>query len=272
MAVDMYEFKFLRRLEELPPFQRAGGADEGVNQVPFPAWRAPFTALLLQGHSAGYRLPSYRKFFDLCRRDWSPRTYKLKGREESFSKWFEEPLVRRTELRIKGWYEGGMAETYLYVCLADAFEDVLKDGIVLYDPRVDWKQKWDAAVVTRGEKFFVNAFWGEPGGRRGVEERRDRVEKARKARTSVSSHWNNTERDRWTELRISRSDDDCQIVNGLRLFSVRSVNGLLKEIYDRAGFERDERFFFPGPREERDARRTRMFRTEAGKPRPTAAE
>ena len=37
-----------------------------------------------------------------------------------------------TAQRLKLWYESGMAETYLYVCLVDVFEDHLREGVVLY--------------------------------------------------------------------------------------------------------------------------------------------
>lgn len=240
MAVDMHEHKFILRLEELPRFEKGEEADKQVNDIDFPAWRALFTGLLLWGHSTGYRLPSYERFFDYCR-----KAYTLGEGAKRFGRWFEEPLIEKTERRVKAWYESGMAETYLYVCLVDAFEDVLKDGVVLYDPRTDWKMKWDAAVITRGERFAVNSFWGSPGGRKNVEVRREAVERERKARTSVSSHWENAERERWTELRVFRSEEECQVVNGVRLFSISSVNQLLAAMYERAGYAEDERFFFP---------------------------
>jgi len=125
-----------------------------------------------------------------------------------------------------------MAEAHLYACLVDAFEDRLREGIVFYDPRINWKIKWDAAVTTRGERFAIDSVWGEPGGRRRTEVRRDKVERERKERTAVSSHWNHSERERWTRLQIFRSEEDCQIVNGVRLFSMAAVNGLL--VHDQA--------------------------------------
>lgn len=252
----MHEQRFISRLEGLPRFERGEEADRQVNDVDFPAWRALFTGLLLWGHSTGYRLPSYESFFDYCR-----RAYTLRDGAKRFGRWFEEPLVERTERRVRGWYESGMAETYLYVCLVDAFEDVLRDGVVLYDPRADWKMKWDAAVITRGERFAVNSFWGALGDRKGVEVRRERVERERKERTAVSSHWGNAERGRWTELQIPRSDEECQVVNGVRLFSIRSVNALLAQMYGRAGYAEDERFFFPSRREERRKLYRRMVRS-----------
>ncbi len=240
MAVDMHEYRFISRIRKLPPFEPGLQADAEVNSVDFPAWRALFTELLLWGHSTGYRLPTYEDFFDRCRKAF---TYGRNARR--FAKWFDEPRRSRTERRVKAWYESGMAETHLYTCLIDAFEDILRDGVVLYDPRADWKLKWDVAVLTRGQRFAVNSAWGERSGRRGVDVRRDRVERVRKERTSASSHWGNAERGRWTTLSIFRSDEVCQVVNGLRLFSMDRINELLESMYSSANFDADERFFFP---------------------------
>lgn len=107
----MHEYKFIIRVEELPSFEQGSEADDEVNKLPFPAWRALFTGLLLWGHSTGYRLPSYEQFFDYCR-----RAYTLGEDGKRFARWFEMPLRRRTEQRIKSWYESGMAETHLYTC------------------------------------------------------------------------------------------------------------------------------------------------------------
>lgn len=246
MPVDMHEYKLISRLEKLPPFERGEPADAEVAKLGFPAWRALFTSLLLWGHSTGYRLPSYDQFFDYCR-----KAYSTGDAGRKFAHWFKPPLAQRTHRRIKGFYESGMAETHLYACLVDAFEDQLREGVVFYDPRIDWKIKWDAAVATRGERFAIDSAWGESAGRNRVEVRRDQIERVRKERTAVSSHWDQLERDRWTRLQIFRSDKTCQSVNGLRLYSMSAVNGLLKEIYDRAKFQENERFFFPIDREGR---------------------
>lgn len=246
MPVDMHEFKFVLRLEELPPFERGEPEDAEVAALGFPAWRALFTSLLLWGHSTGYRLPSYDRFLDYCRKAYS---FGEGGRR--FARWFEPPLVQRTDRRIRGFYESGMAEAHLYACLVDVFEDRLRDGLVFYDPRIDWKIKWDAAVVTRGERFAIDSAWGQPGGRRRTEARRDKVERGRKERTAVSSHWDNAERERWTPLQIFRSEGNCQNVNGVRLFSMSAVNELLTRMYDLADYRDEERFFFPTDREGR---------------------
>lgn len=114
----------------------------------------------------------------------------------------------------------------MYVCLVDAFEDILKNGLVMYDPRLDWKQKWDATVIVGAYKFGVDAFLGALSGRKGIKERRESVERGRKHDNMVSTHLDNAERDEWIELQISLSDDP-QIVNGIKLFSITRINALL---------------------------------------------
>lgn len=243
MPVDMHEFKFISELEKLDRFAPGGEIDAEVRRIDFPAWRAPFTSLVLWGHSTGYRLPSYAQFFDYCRKAYTHRRHKGK-----FDRWFEPPRASRVDKRVRFWYESGMSETHLYACLVDAFEDILKEGVVLYDARADWKLKWDVAVLTRGARVRVDAFWGEAEDREEVSARRDIVEHERKRRTSASAHWGNKEPERWELLRISRTEQDLEDVNGVRLFSMKSVNGLLAQIYDQAGFSEDERFLFPPDR------------------------
>lgn len=87
------------------------------------------------------------------------------------------------EQRIKTWYESGMAETYLYVCLVEAIEDNHKEGLVLYDPRADWKLKADVLVLIRGKMVRINAFDGDMLARPQIEAKRDEVERIRKRNT-----------------------------------------------------------------------------------------
>lgn len=240
MPADMHEYKFVSELEKSQRCSPSGEMDAEVRKVGFPAWRALFTSLVLGGHSTGYRLPSYAQCFDYCRRSYTHPQHN--GR---FDRWFEPERKLRTEERVRFWYESGMSETYLYACLVDAFEDILKDGVVLYDARTDWKQKWDVAVLTRGVRITVNAFWGEAEAREDVSAYREAVERRRKRRTLASAHWDNTEAGRWKLLRISRTKHELEDVNGVRLFSMRSINALLGQIYDEAGYAEDERFAFP---------------------------
>jgi hypothetical protein len=244
MAVDMHEYKFLLELERLPRFEPSAGVDSGVRAVDFPAWRALLSAALLYCHSTGYRLPSFEYFSLLARRAYTDPHHH--GR---FDEWFRSPKAARMEQRLRFWYESGLAEVYLYVCLVDVFEDILREGLVLYDSRLDWKHKCDLALLVGGRPFLVNAYWGSSAEREEVENRRDAVERERKARTSASSHWGNRERDRWRALSISRSVEDSQEVNGVRLFSVGAVNGLLNAIYQVA--QPAHTFLMPESREER---------------------
>jgi hypothetical protein len=238
MTVDLHEYKFISELERLPYFVSAREVDPEISAVPFPAWRAIFQCTLLWCHSTGYRLPPFSDFLADCERAF--RHERHRGR---FEKWFEPNNRERTEQRVRGWYESGMAETYLYACLVDAFEDILKDGIVLYDARVDWKHKADVMVISRGKIFAVDSFRGSRHARDGVKSRRDVIERDRKINTVESAHWGNEERSRCIAVGISRSDADCQNVNGVRLFSITAINTLLDEIYAQAGVERT--FHFP---------------------------
>jgi hypothetical protein len=244
MPVDMHEFKFILSLEKTDRYEPSAGFDHEVGEIDFPAWRALFTSALLWGHSTKYRLPTFAEFFSICQ-----KSYKHKRHEGRFDEWFEPKNVGRTTERIKFFYESGMAETYLYVCLVDAFEDILKNGFVMYDPRFDWKQKWDAAVIVRSCKFGIDAFLGASTERKRIKERREVVERQRKRNNMMSTHLNNVERDEWVDLRISLSND-YQIVNGIKLFSIEKINTLLRQIYDISKL--DQRFFFPRSREDRN--------------------
>lgn len=144
--------------------------------------------------------------------------------------------------RIWVWYESGMAETYLYSCLVQAVEDEMKEGLVLYDARSDWKHKADLLVLIRNEQIGINAFWGSVNGRTGVEGIREEVERERKVNTLNSSHWGNQQREQLHWLSISRSEQDSFKVNGVRLFTIRSINTLLRKIYTIGMADRE--FFF----------------------------
>lgn len=244
MSIDMHEYKFILELEKLPSFSPSDSIDPDIRRIDFPAWRAIFSSLALYGHSTGYRLFSFDAFFNACARGFKHPAHK--GR---FTRWFEPNDVERTKQRLKFWYESGLAETYLYACLVDVFEDILRTGVVFYDARLDWKQKWDVGVITGANKFCISAIWGNEDERSRVEQYRDSIERARKQRTSISSHWDNSERHDWTHLTISRSNADCQNVNGVRLFSISSTNTLLDGIFTKASAQ--EVFLFPESREER---------------------
>jgi hypothetical protein len=238
MSVDMYERRFREELMKLEPFVPNDTRDQRVWNAEFPAWRALFTSLCLWGHSTGYRLPSFDQFADYCEKAYC-KAHPITTR---FSRFFEGDLRSGMMQRIGAWYESGMAETYLYVCLVEAIEDKLKRGIVMYDPRADWKLKADVVVLMRGHALRVNSFVGAVADRPQIEENRASVERVRKVNTMESAHWGNKELEGLPELMISRIDSDCQTVNGVRLFSITAINRLLGEIYRHCGVT-DQHFF-----------------------------
>ena len=231
MSVDMHEWRFREELGKLPTFAPKDERDGRVWDADFPAWRALFTSLCLYGHSTGYRLPSFDKFFNYCKHAYTERH--PKG-EDRFARFFEGELLPGMSQRVSAWYESGMAETYLYVCLVEAIEDKSKCGVVLYDPRADWKLKADVVVVMQGKPMRLSAYVGEQSDRPNIEARRNIVERKRKKNTMESAHWGNAELAEMSAFEISRTDANMQTVNGIRLFSFASINGLLEELYREA--------------------------------------
>ena len=223
---------------KVEPFVPNDARDARVWRADFPAWRALFTSLCLWGHSTGYRLPSFTQFADYVEKAYC----RGHPQKERFLPFFEGDLKNGMTQRISAWYESGMAETYLYVCLVEAIEDKLKRGIVLYDPRADWKLKADVIVLISGRALRVNGFVGAVEDRAQIEENRATVERKRKINTMESAHWGNREFEDLTELVIARTDNDMQIVNGVRLFSIPSINRLLDSIYQTCSVT--ESYFF----------------------------
>lgn len=236
MSVDMYERRFRQELARLPKFIQNDQRDprvwpsRGSKEGEFPAWRALFSSLCLYGHSTGYRLFSFDDFFKYCE-----RAYVNKHPDsERFSRYFQGGLLQGMRQRAGVWYESGMAETYLYVCLVEAVEDRCKCGVVLYDPRADWKLKADVIVVINKIPMRVSAYVGDRGDRPCIEARREEIELMRKQNTLESSHWHNAELESMPLFEIVRTDTDMQVVNGVRLFSLNSINELLKSLYQKA--------------------------------------
>lgn len=237
----------MQELLKLPRFELDDRRDSRVwprlNQEDggFAAWRALFSSMLLYGHSSGYRLLSFEKFFDYCR-----RTYTIQHPDrEKFVKFFTGDLLPGMRQRIGVWYESGMAETYLYACLVEAIEDKSKIGVVLYDPRADWKLKADVIILINGMQTRVSAYVGDHGDRAGIEERREKIEIYRKQNTHESAHWKNSQLERMKLFEIERSNEDMQVVNGIRLFSVSAINVLLKELYEHGNVSNG--WIFPEP-------------------------
>lgn len=229
----MHERRFRQELNKLPAFVPNDERNDRVWSAMFPAWRALFSAECLFGHSTGYRLPSFDHFFEYCKHAYTKKNPK----SDEYAEFFKGDLLPGMRQRVSAWYESGMAETYVYVCLVEAIEDKSKCGIVLYDPRADWKLKADVIVIVRKKPMRVSAFVGEQSDRPSIEARRDVIERGRKKNTMESAHWNNVELAAMPVFEISRTDADMQTVNGVRLFSLASINRLLGSIYQEAGVE-----------------------------------
>lgn len=232
MSVDMFERRFREELNKLPPLPIFSQRDPNVWREGFPAWRALFSSLCLWGHSTGYRLPSFDDFFQYCRKAY---THEQHPHREKYKPYFEGVLLPGMRQRVGVWYQSGMAETHLYACLVEAIEDKSKCGLVLYDPRADWKLKADVVVLIHGKALRVSAFEGDEAGRSSLEAHRDMVEHERKKNTSESAHWGNAELGRMKTYTIARSTAaDTSVANGVPLFSLSLVNRLLAEIYAEA--------------------------------------
>lgn len=226
MSVDMHVHRVEQEIRTLPYFDRNQFVyDRRVWQNGFPAWRALFTSHCLHGHCTGYKLPSFESFFKYCNRAYCHENHKGK-----YDKYFEGDLLAGMRQRISVWYESGMAETHLYSNLVDVFEDKRNDGLVLYDPRADWKLKADMIVIANGLPICISAFSGELRNRPGIETARLKIERERKQNTSDSAHWDNAELARMKKIEISMTEDDCRTLNGIRLFSHDSIHKLINQI------------------------------------------
>ena len=70
MPIDMLVPRFFREVKRLYPdkkkgFERLGSWNSAMAKYPLPPYRAVFTAGLLFGHAAGYRLPSFKQFVEV---------------------------------------------------------------------------------------------------------------------------------------------------------------------------------------------------------------
>ncbi|MFF3566892.1 hypothetical protein ACFYXQ_03825 [Nocardia jiangxiensis] len=246
MTVDMFEYRFREELNKLEQFHPNDTRDprvwprRGSHEGEFSAWRALFSALCLHRHSTGYRLPSYEEFFNFCESAYT----KYHPKASRFEPYFRGVLLPGMRQRVGVWYESGIAETYLYVCLAEAIEDRAKVGVVLYDPRADWKLKADTVVLVNGQATRVSAYLGHSEDRPQLEAERDVIEHERKMKTSESAHWGNTYLQGMPVFEIAITESDVQIVNGCRLFSIGAVNDLLNKIYQRGEVPTERQWTF----------------------------
>lgn len=239
MSVDMYERRFCQELNKLPAFVPNDVRDNRVWRVGFPAWHALFSSMCLWGHSTGYRLFSFEDFYRYCKKAYTHGKLKRSG---EFAQYFQGEYEAGMRQRVSAWYEAGMAELYLYVCLVEAIEDKAKVGVVLYDTRADWKLKADTFAIINGRSIRVSAFFGEMEGRGAIEERRDKIERVRKKNTMESAHWNNRGLEAMPLYEIARTDANTQVVNGLRFFDKPSINHLLQQLFEEAGLDNAYQF------------------------------
>lgn len=230
MPVDMFERRFREELGRCGPFVPNDARDGRVWSSKFPAWHAVFSSQCLYCHSTGYRLPSFDAFSKWCEKAYTTDVHKRK-----YARFFEGDLRPGMLQRMSAWYEAGMAELYLYVCLVEAIEDKAKCGIVLYDPRADWKLKADTIVIINDSHFLISAFVGAKEERAAIEAKRAAVELERKENTLESSHFGNTQLNSIEPLVIALNPSDAQVVNGVRLFKLEDINSLLEEIFTKAG-------------------------------------
>jgi hypothetical protein len=238
MPVDITEDKFRRLVKNMDGFGSYDYSTYTGRRTGFPAWRSNFATVLGNCHCRDYRLPTFDEFVKQCKDSYTDPVHKGKWWVELF----RDDRIEEMMPWLRMNYESGMSETYVYVCLTDILEDVLDIGLVMYDPRIDWKQKFDCVVTIDPHKFGIDAHY-EHGNRRDLEAARAESEKKRKKNRSWSSHFNNKERLTYTRLEIERSEDDTQEINGLHLFSINSINRLLREIYDITGIV--DRAYFP---------------------------
>ncbi|PPJ04113.1 hypothetical protein C5E51_26305 [Nocardia nova] len=244
----MFENRFRGELLVVSAFEPNDDRDDrvwphaGSGAGSFPAWRALFSAQLLRNHCCDYQLFDFETFFRLCE-----NTYTRQHPEHRrFERYFTGDLRAGMRQRVGVWYESGMAETYLYACLVEAIEDISKIGVVLYDPRADWKLKADILVIMNGVAMRVSAYVGESEqARQQLENAREKIERERKENTSRSAQWNNAELAAMELFSIRRTNDDLQVVNGVRLFSIAAVNRLLAQMYEHAGVAEADRGFIP---------------------------
>lgn len=230
----MNVYRFRQELQKLPSFAPRGEFDAVVNRAGVPAWRAAFTSVALMRHVAGYRLPDLDLFIRCYTRNF-----------KEFER-FRETKPEKYELvmtaggqptpgflrRLSIWYETGITEMYVYVVLVQVIEDELKRGLVVYDARVDWKEKCDALILSGGRAFRIDTHF-DPGQTRDViVKRREEAEYLAKANTSVSAHWGNAELNALQQFSVVRSAADHEEFNGFRLFSRASLDGLLTQVYD----------------------------------------
>jgi hypothetical protein len=245
----MHEYDFVKTLEKLPTFKRQGRVPKAVNEARVPPWRSAFTGLMTWGRCAHYKVPTFDEFVSAYKKgvlapDW-------KGR---YDEWFKDKdNFKKFKPRMARWYESGIADTHLQLCLQDTIEDRGKIGICPFDSRLDWKMKFDAIVIIGICKIYIDTYFDNGYSRKDQEDKRETNEQETKTGKEESSHWFNEERDTWHKLTITRSNTDHQDINGYRLFSTDSINKLLEDIYTYVGTTEEKQVFIPTTLQKRKA-------------------
>jgi hypothetical protein len=244
MSVDMFVTRFRQELSKLAAFKYLGQRDDRIQKANLPPGRAAFTAACLAKHTEQYQLPTYEYFS----RIYTTTVGRRRDFQEKFSWLFEtraEGLEPKPGLihRLSQWYESGIAEEYLYTCLAEALEDRAKVGVVTYDARVDWKFKADLILLCSGHVIRVDSHRETSAGRAAVVAERELAERQTKRNTLVSSHWGNEEYSRWPVLTAVRHHGDCEMFNGFMLYSGDQVDSVLRGVYELCAVPQQRRFF-----------------------------
>ena len=233
MSVDMLVPRFFREIERLHPceeqgFERQGRWDRTIANCPVPPYRAVFTAGLLFGHAAGYRLPSFKQFiatYGRAIRDNGKYPIGDKARL------FQDPATCREPTsgflhRMCGWYMDGMAHTHLYATLVQAYEDQRQLGAVASDPRMDWKLKTDLVVMSASKLVRLNINFGneELVGDRAAREA------GTKARAMASHVTGNPFHDRTHMVEVVRDAEHTEPFRGLRFFTPACLDEVITEV------------------------------------------
>lgn len=233
MPADMLLSRFFREVERLYPdqdrwFKRAGKWDKTVASTPVPPYRAAFTACLLRGHAAGYRLPSFKQFISVYIH--AIRANK-KVRDKYKTRLFVDPEACEVPTpgflhRLCGFYLDGMAHTQLYVALVQAYEDQRKIGAISSDPRVDWKLKTDIVIMSASKVVRLNIRAGTD---ELIEDRAAR-EAVTKARAMASHVKDNPFHDKAPVVEVVRDAAHTESFCGLRLFTPACVDEVIRSL------------------------------------------
>lgn len=233
MSVDMLVPRFFREVERLYSdgglgFERQGRWDRTVANCPVPPYRAVFTAGLLFGHAAGYRLPSFKQFVATYSRAIRDNDKYPSGNKVRL---FQNPATCGEPTpgflhRLGGWYLDGMAHTHLYVTLVQAYEDQRRLGAVASDPRIDWKLKTDLVVMSASKMVRLNINFGneELVGDRAVREA------GTKARAMASHVTGNPFHDGTPMVEVIRDAEHTEPFRGLRFFTPACLDNVITEV------------------------------------------